>query len=116
VEIVALAVEEFEFHFVENGAIDKFFGAETIVDNRSAFEVFHARLHGAALVAWRAVVDAKNRKELALVLDDHTGAKLRGFDAAHIFRGRGAARAPLNLRFQKFQLAAAELRDWLRAE
>jgi hypothetical protein len=31
------------------------------------------------------VIDAKNRKELALVLDNHAGAKLRGFDAAHNF-------------------------------
>jgi hypothetical protein len=38
------------------------------------------------------VVDAENREKLALVLDDHAGAKLRGFDAAHSFgrprRGR----------------------------
>jgi hypothetical protein len=40
-------------------------------------------LHGAALVARRAVIDAENREKLALVLDDHAGAELCGFNAAH---------------------------------
>jgi hypothetical protein len=29
------------------------------------------------------VIDAENREKLALVLDDHTGAELCGFNAAH---------------------------------
>jgi len=37
------------------------------------------------------VINAKNSEELALVLNNHAGAKLRGFDAAHNFQGRGAA-------------------------
>jgi hypothetical protein len=91
-EIVAFAVEVLEFNFVKNGAIHEFFGAEAIVNHCAALKIFHARLHGAALVARGAVIDAKNGEKLALVLDNHAGAKLCGFDAAHSFHGRGAAR------------------------
>src|SRR5438045_1965828 len=82
-EIVALAVEILEFHFVKDGAVHKFFRAKSIIDDRAALEIFHARLHGAALIARSAMVHAENREKLALVLDDHAGTKLCGFDAAH---------------------------------
>src|SRR5258708_35411423 len=88
-EIVAFVVEVLEFDFVKNGAIHEFFGAEAIVNHRAALEVFHARLHRSPLVAGSAVIDAKNREKLALVLDDHAGAELGGFDAAHSFHGPG---------------------------
>jgi hypothetical protein len=91
-EIIALFVEVLKFNFVENGAVDKFFSAEAIVNHRAILKIFHARLHGAALVAGSAVVDAKNREKLALVLDNHAGAELCSFDAAHNFLGRAAGR------------------------
>jgi len=47
-------------------------------------EVSHAGLHRAALVAGRAVIDAEDGEKLSLVLDDHAGAKLCRFDAAHM--------------------------------
>jgi hypothetical protein len=62
------------------------------------------------------MIDTENRKQLALVLDDHAGAKLRGFDAAHNFSRPCGRRLLTNLRYRKFLLAAAELRIWLRAE
>ncbi len=97
VEFVALVVEVLEFHFVEDGAFDEFLGAEPVIDDRAGFEILHARLHGTAFVAGRAVIDAKNREKLALVLDDHAGAKLCGLDAAHML--------PKKFRFRKFRRA-----------
>ena len=58
---------------------------ETVIDNRARAQVSHARLHGAALVAGCAVIHAKDGEKLALVLDDHAGAELCRFDAAHCF-------------------------------
>src|SRR5205823_14661719 len=84
-------------HFVENGALHEFFGAKLVVDDRTGFEVFHARLHGAALVAGRAVLRAVHGEKLALMLDDHAGAKLCGFEAAHML--------PEKFRFRKFRRA-----------
>ena len=71
---VALVVEIFEFDFIEDGAFDKFFGAETIVDHGAGTEAFKARLHGAALVARSAMVGAEDGVELFFMIDDHTGA------------------------------------------
>jgi hypothetical protein len=105
-KIVAFVIEIFEFDFVENRAVDKLFGAEAIVNHRAILKIFHARLHGAAFVAGSAVVDAKNREKLALVLDDHAGAKLCGFDAAHNFSRPCGRAAPKNCGFRKFRLAA----------
>src|SRR5262249_11891364 len=50
---------------------------------RSGAQVLHARLHGAALVAWRAVLGAEHRVQVTLMLDDHAGAEKCRFDAAH---------------------------------
>src|SRR6202030_2936113 len=69
---------------IEDGAVHEFFGAEPVIDDRTRTEVPHAGLHRAALVAGRAVIDAENSEKLALVLDDHAGAKLCRFDAAHM--------------------------------
>ena len=82
-KIVALVVEVFEFHFIENRAVDEFFGAEPVINHDAAPEIFHARLHRAALVAGSTVIDAENGEKLALVLNDHAGAELCGFNAAH---------------------------------
>jgi len=71
---VALVVEVFEFDFIEDGAFDEFFGAETIVDHGAGAEAFEARLHGAALVARSAMVGAEDGVELFFVIDDHAGA------------------------------------------
>src|SRR5437016_3613729 len=90
-KIVTLTVEVFELDFIKDGAVHEFFGAEPVVDDRTCAEVSHARLHRAALVAGRAVIDAKDGEKLALVLDDHAGPKLSRFDAAHCFCGRKAA-------------------------
>src|SRR5207249_8764530 len=89
--------EILKLNFIENGAFDKFFGAEAIIDNRPGFEILHARLHGPALVSGRAVLRAEHGEKLALVLDDHAGAKLCGLDAAH--------RLPEKFRFRKFRRA-----------
>ena len=85
VKFVALVVEVLEFNFIEDGAVDEFLGAEPVIDDRAGLEILHARLHRAALVAGRAVIDAENGEKLARVLDDHAGAKLCGFNAAHDF-------------------------------
>jgi hypothetical protein len=62
------------------------------------------------------VIDAENREKLALVLDDHAGAKLCGFDAAHNFSRPCGRATPKNCEFRKFRLAAATPQKWLRAE
>jgi hypothetical protein len=94
VEIVALFVEVLEFDFVEDGAVDEFFGAEAVVDDGAGAEIFHARLHGTALVARGAMLGAVDGVEIAFVLNDHAGAKLGGFDAAHKFKRPDAAVTP----------------------
>src|SRR5438034_4810593 len=50
-----------------------------------------------SLVSGRAVLRAEHGEKLALVLDDHAGAKLCGLDAAH--------RLPEKFRFRKFRRA-----------
>jgi hypothetical protein len=37
------------------------------------------------------MIDAENSEKLALMLDDHAGAELCGFDAAHYFCDRRTA-------------------------
>ncbi len=97
-EIVALFVEVLEFDFVQDGAVHKFFGAEAVVDHDAIAQIFQAGLHRAALVARGAVIGAENGIELALVLDDHAGAKLRGFYCAHTFmRPQSGRRLPVEL-------------------
>ena len=80
-EVVAaiVGIEEFEFDFVHDGALDEIFSAEAIIDNRAGAEIAHLGLHGAALVARGAVLDAENGVEVAFVLDDHAGAQLCRF-------------------------------------
>src|SRR5260221_6986299 len=115
-EIVAFVVEVLEFDFVKNCAIHEFFGAKAIVNHRAALEVFHARLHRSPLVAGSAVIDAKNREKLALVLDDHAGAKLCGFDAAHSFHGRGSGQGLLKIAISEIPASGPQNCLWLRAE
>src|SRR5260370_26859824 len=90
-KIVALVIKVFKFDLIENGAFHEFFGTEPVIDDGPGSEVSHARLHRAALVARSTVINAENGIELALVPDDHAGAELCRFDAAHFFCGRKAA-------------------------
>src|SRR5258708_13560873 len=105
-ELIGLVVEVLEFDFVEDGAVNELFRAEPVIDHDSVPEVFQARLHGAALVAGRAVVGAENGEKLALVLDHHAGTKLGGLNAAHKFvaprRSAADSLSQLNS-FLKFQ-------------
>ena len=75
----AIAVEEFEFDLVQHRAFDEIFGAEAVVDDRSAAQAAHARGHGAALVARRAMVHAVNGVKITLVHDNHSRTQLRRF-------------------------------------
>src|SRR5262249_27533008 len=103
-KIVALVVKVLKLHFVENGAVDKLLSAEPVVDDRAGFEILHARLHGPALVAGRAVFRAEHGEKLALVLDDHAGAKLCGLDAAHcLFAAAMRPTAPWNVSISEIQ-------------
>src|SRR5690348_6092002 len=81
-EVVAdtVGVEEFEFHFVHDGALDEILSAEAVIDDRAAAQVAHFGLHGAALVPGGAVLDAEYRVQLAFVLNNHAGAQLCCFD------------------------------------
>ena len=114
-EVVALVVEILEFDFVQDGAVHEFFRAEAVIDHGAGAQVFHARLHGAALVARRAVIGAENGEKLALVLDHHAGAKLCGFNAAHKFaRPESGRETPYRMidSFRKFQTAARRSGAW----
>src|ERR1700719_3362688 len=82
-KFVALAVTIFKLHFIQDGAIDKFFRAKAVIDHRSGAQILHARLHGAAFVARSAVVHAEYGVELPFMLNNHARAKLCGFCAAH---------------------------------
>jgi hypothetical protein len=62
------------------------------------------------------VIDAENREKLALVLDDHAGAKLCGFDAAHSFQGRGGGQRLLKIAISEIPASGPQNCLWLRAE
>src|SRR5207302_10739848 len=93
-EVVAFAigVEILEFDLIEHGAFDKILGAETVVDGGSTAQVAHARGHGSALVAGRAMVHAVDRIQVAVMNDNHSWTQLRRFQ--HLSLLRPAPRVP----------------------
>ena len=70
-----IAVEIFKIDFVDGDFLERIFRAEPVIDHRAGAEVAHLGLHSGALVAGRAVIDAVDREEIALVLDDHSRAE-----------------------------------------
>jgi hypothetical protein len=109
VKTIALVVEVFEFHGIQNRPVHEFLRAKPVVDHGSRPQVFQARLHGPPFVARRTVIDAKYREELPFMLDHHAGTKLCRFCAAHVFCEPGRRARPLpiaSVEFRKFLQAA----------
>src|SRR2546428_552744 len=65
---------------LERPALGLVLGAEAVLGLRPAAQVAELGLHHAAPVAGRHVDDVHHAPEVALVLDDHTHAELRGGD------------------------------------
>ena len=71
----AVAVEVVEIDFVHCNLVEKFLGAEPMVNHGAVAQVAHLGRHGGALIPRRAMVHAIDRVEVAVVLDDHPRAQ-----------------------------------------
>ena len=84
--VIAFLVEELDLLFVQEGALDKIFRAELVLDHCAALQAAQLGLHKAALVPRRAVCNLKNGEELAVMPDDRSRTQLGGLNRVHCLR------------------------------
>jgi hypothetical protein len=74
---IPFRIEILHLPVFQNRLIDAIFGAEFVFRADAAPQVLHLRLHEAAFVAGRQMMDGRHPVEIALVNDDHSRSKLR---------------------------------------
>src|ERR1019366_9633080 len=93
--IVAVGVEELHLHFVDGDPFDGIAGAESVLEHGSSTEVAQFGLDEGAQVSRGAVFHAEHRVQLIVMLDDHAGTHLCGWNRHSCnssFPGRAAGR------------------------
>ncbi len=96
VVVVAVGVEELHLHFVHGDLLDGIAGAEAVLEHGAGAQVAQLGLDEGAQVAGGAVLHAEHRMQIVVVLDDHAGTHLCGWnrhaDNSLMCFGRAACR------------------------
>ena len=78
---VSIRVEELHLNFIDVDLLDGIGRTEAVFEHGARPQVAQFCLNEGAQVARSAVLDAENRMQIVVVLDDHAGAKLGGGDS-----------------------------------
>src|ERR1035437_6152156 len=93
--IVAVGVEEFHLHFVDGDSLDGIARAESVLEHGAGAKVTQFGLDEGAQVSRSAVFHAEHRVQLIVMLYDHAGTHLCGWNRHSCnssFPGRTAGR------------------------
>jgi hypothetical protein len=76
-ELIALAVQEFHLNLVKDRTLDPIFRAEPIFSLAAGLDIAQLGLNHPAPVAGRDMADGHHAPKRAIVIEHHTGPKLR---------------------------------------
>ena len=71
VVVVAVGVEKLHLHFVDGDLLDGIAGAEAVLEHGAGAQIAQLGLDERPQVAGGAMLDAEDRVQIVVVLDDH---------------------------------------------
>ena len=80
VVVITVAVEELHVLFIDVHLLDGIGGTETVLKHGSGAKVAQFRLYKGTQISWRAVLYAEHGMQIIVVLDDHAGTELGGWN------------------------------------